>query len=81
MLEIRLNSGHQERDEAANNNEDVLFEFVGERFLVQENPRVLELPVEPVLDPPDTPNCVVKVAVPGQHHHRSVGFPNIQGLA
>jgi len=60
---------------------DPLFEFVGERLFVQENPRVLELFVEPVLYPPDAADCVVQVAVPGQHDHGSVGFPNIQGLA
>ena len=58
-----------------------LFEFVGERLLVQENPWVLELAVEPVLGPPNAPDCVVHVAIPGQHDHCCVGFPNVQRLA
>ena len=62
-------------------NKGSLFEFVGERLLVQENPRVLEFVVEPVLDPPDTPDCVIHVAVSGQHNHRGVGFANMQRLA
>lgn len=60
---------------------DALFEFVGERLLVQEDPRVLELAVEPVLDPPDAPDCVVHVAVPGQHDHCGISCPDIQRSA
>ena len=59
----------------------MLFEFVGERLLVQEDPRVLELVVEPVLDPPDAPDSVVHVTVPGQHYHCSIGPPDIQRSA
>jgi len=59
----------------------VLFEFVGERLLVQEDPRVLELAVEPVLYAPDAQDCVVHVAVPSQHNHCGIGSPDIQGFA
>jgi len=60
---------------------NTLFEFVGERLLVQENPRVLELAVEPILDTPDAPDCIVRVAVPGQHDHCGIGLPDTQGFA
>lgn len=58
-----------------------LFEFVAERLLIQENPWVLELAVESVLDPPDAPDCIVHVAVPGKHDHCGIGFPDIQRAA
>ena len=80
-LEIRLNSDVNRYGVERPTNNDVLFEFVGERLLVQENPRVLELAVEPVLSPPDAPDCVVQVAIPGQHNHCGIGSPNIQRLA
>ena len=63
------------------NKESALFEFVGESFLIQEDPWVLELAVESVLDPPDTPDCIVHVAVPCEHDHRGIGFPYIQRFA
>lgn len=57
------------------------FELVGEGFLVQENPWVLEFSIETVLDSPDALDGVVHVAVPSQHDHCGVGFPDVQRFA
>ena len=61
--------------------QDTPFEFFGEGHLVQENPRVPELVIEPVLDSPNALDRTVHITVPCQHYHCGVGFPEVQGLA
>ena len=48
-------------------------EIVRERLLVQEQPRVLEVFVEPVLQPPNAPHRVVNVAIAREHEDDRVG--------
>ena len=54
---------------------DVRFELFRERLLVEKKPRVPELPVEPVLKPPDTLHRIVQVAVAREHEQRRVRAP------
>ena len=55
-------------------------EFLRERLLVQEHPRVPKLLIEPVLQPPYAPDGVVHVGVPREHEDRGVRAAAQQSL-
>ena len=48
-------------------------ELVAKLLLVQEHPRILELPIKPVLRLPHALQHAIQVAIPREHKHRRVG--------
>ena len=55
-------------------------EIIRERLLVQEQPRVLEILVEPVLQPPDAPHRVIDVAIAREHEDDRVRLAFHKGI-
>ena len=52
---------------------NVPFELIRERLLVQEHPRILELPIEPILRFPHALQHAIQVTIPREHKHCRVG--------
>ena len=50
-----------------------LFKVIRERLLVQKDPRIPEIPVETVLEPPHAADRVVDIAVTREHEDGRIG--------